>query len=72
MLATFTFLSGCVLLWSGATPAAPGRLDLVDRPLPLGLVEASHFIGSVVGVGLLVLPQGWRAASTRPTTCRRR
>ena len=43
---------------SGATPASPGRLDLLDRVLPLGVIEASHFIGSVAGAGLLVLSQG--------------
>ena len=58
LLAAFTFLSGLVLLASGATPAAPGRLDLLDRLLPLGVVEASHFVGSVAGAGLLVLSQG--------------
>lgn len=58
LLAAFTFLSGLVLLASGATPAAPGRLDLLSRLLPLGVVEASHFVGSVAGAGLLVLSQG--------------
>jgi phosphatidylglycerol lysyltransferase len=58
VLAAVSFLSGSILLWSGATPAAPGRLDLVDRVLPLGVVEGSHFIGSVAGAGLLVLSQG--------------
>ena len=43
---------------SGATPAAPGRLDLLDRLLPLGVIETSHFLGSVAGAGLLVLSQG--------------
>ena len=58
VLAVVSFLSGCVLLWSGATPAAPGRLDLVSRILPLGVVEVSHFTGSIAGAGLLVLSQG--------------
>ncbi len=58
VLAAVSFLSGSILLWSGATPAAPGRLDMVDRVLPLGVVEGSHFIGSVAGAGLLVLSQG--------------
>ena len=47
-----------MLLVSGATPAAPGRLDLLDRLLPLGVIETSHFVGSVAGAGLLVLSQG--------------
>ena len=31
VLAVFTFLAGVVLLFSGATPAAAGRLELLDR-----------------------------------------
>jgi phosphatidylglycerol lysyltransferase len=58
LLAVFTFLAGVVLLFSGATPAAAGRLRLLDRVLPLEVIEASHFVGSVVGAGLLVLSQG--------------
>ena len=58
VLAMFTFLSGVVLLASGATPAAAGRLGLLNRVLPLGLIELSHFAGSVVGAALLVLSQG--------------
>ncbi len=58
LLSLLTFAAGVVLLASGATPASPGRLDLLDRLLPLGLVEASHFLGSVAGAGLLVLSQG--------------
>ena len=57
-LAAFTFLSGVVLLLSGATPASPGRLSLVHRLLPLGIIETSHFLGSVAGAGLLILSQG--------------
>ncbi len=58
VLAASTFLSGLVLLLSGATPASPGRLDLLDRLLPLGVIETSHFLGSVAGAGLLVLSHG--------------
>ena len=49
---------GAILLFSGATPAAPGRLELLDRVLPLGVIEASHFTGSVAGAALLLLSQG--------------
>jgi phosphatidylglycerol lysyltransferase len=58
ILAIFTFLAGAGLLFSGATPAAPGRLALLDQFLPLGVVEASHFLGSIVGTGLLLVSQG--------------
>lgn len=57
-LAAFTFLAGIVLLFSGATPASPGRLDLVNRLFPLGVIETSHFLGSIAGAGLLVLSHG--------------
>ncbi|HEY7598561.1 MAG TPA: phosphatidylglycerol lysyltransferase domain-containing protein, partial [Candidatus Limnocylindrales bacterium] len=58
VLAAFTFLAGLVLLFSGATPAAEGRLRLLHRALPLGVIETSHFIGSLVGTALLLLSQG--------------
>jgi len=57
VLAIFTFLAGVVLLFSGATPAAQGRLALLDRLLPLGIIEASHFMGSIAGAALLLLSQ---------------
>jgi phosphatidylglycerol lysyltransferase len=58
LLSVFTFLAGVVLLFSGATPAAVGRLAWLDRIFPLGVVEASHFAGSIVGAALLLLSQG--------------
>ncbi len=58
LLAVFTFIGGLVLLFSGATPAAAGRLALLDRVLPLGVIETSHFVGSLVGAALLLLSQG--------------
>jgi phosphatidylglycerol lysyltransferase len=58
LLAFFTFLSGVMLLFSGATPAATGRLELLDAFLPLGVIEVSHFLGSVAGAVLLILSQG--------------
>jgi phosphatidylglycerol lysyltransferase len=57
-LSALTFIAGAVLLFSGATPAAPGRLAWLSGWLPLGVIEASHFAGSVIGAVLLVLSQG--------------
>ena len=58
VLSIFTFLAGLVLLLSGATPAAPGRLSALASVIPLGVIEVSHFTGSVVGAALLVLSHG--------------
>jgi phosphatidylglycerol lysyltransferase len=58
VLAVFTFIAGIILLFSGATPAAAGRLALLDRVLPLGVIEASHFLSSIAGAALLLLSQG--------------
>ena len=58
VLAIFTFLSGVVLLISGATPAATGRLEMLHAFIPLGVIELSHFLSSVAGAALLILSQG--------------
>jgi phosphatidylglycerol lysyltransferase len=50
-----SFLSGALLLFSGATPAIDERLAFLDRFLPLPVLEISHLAGSVVGLGLLIL-----------------
>lgn len=55
LLALSVFVAGAVLLASGATPAEHGRLSLLRPVIPLPIVEASHFLGSVAGVVLLVL-----------------
>lgn len=52
------FVSGVVLLSSGATPAMEDRLLALERLLPLSTVEASHFLGSIAGVSLLILARG--------------
>jgi phosphatidylglycerol lysyltransferase len=56
--AVVTFIAGVVLLFSGATPAAEGRLAALNRVLPLGALETSHFLGSVTGAALLLLSHG--------------
>lgn len=58
LLAVFVFLAGALLLFSGATPAARGRISWLNEFLPLAVTETSHFLGSVVGVGLLVVSHG--------------
>ncbi|MGE0043676.1 MAG: bifunctional lysylphosphatidylglycerol flippase/synthetase MprF [Vicinamibacterales bacterium] len=58
LLAALCFAGGAVLLFSGATPAEAGRLAILHRWLPLPLVEASHFAGSLAGIGLILLSHG--------------
>lgn len=58
LLAFACFISGVVLLISGAWPAEPRRLQWLAHVLPLGVLEASHFIGSIIGVVLLLLARG--------------
>ncbi len=56
--AAVTFLAGVVLLFSGALPAAPTRLAWLGRLLPLPVMEAGHFLGSLVGAALLLVARG--------------
>lgn len=53
VLSGAVFLAGATLLLTGALPVAPGRLENV----PLPVLEASRFRGSVAGTVLLIL--GW-------------
>jgi phosphatidylglycerol lysyltransferase len=52
------FVSGAVLLVSGATPAIDVRLRELHRMVPLPVLELSHLVGSVVGLGLLIVARG--------------
>jgi phosphatidylglycerol lysyltransferase len=55
ILAVTTFISGVILLFSGALPAARGRMVWLRDLLPLPAIEFSHFLGSLTGAGLLIL-----------------
>ena len=58
VLAFTSFVAGAILLFSGALPAAHGRLAWLKDILPLPAIEISHFLGSLVGAGLLILARG--------------
>ncbi|MGH7531709.1 MAG: bifunctional lysylphosphatidylglycerol flippase/synthetase MprF, partial [Gemmatimonadales bacterium] len=60
VLSVGVFLGGVVLLLSGATPAARARLTLLSHWVPLAVIEVSHFLGSLIGFGLIVLAWGLR------------
>jgi phosphatidylglycerol lysyltransferase len=58
VMAGAAFVSGALLLFSGAVPAAAGRLEAVHRLLALPVIEASHFLASLAGAALLLLAHG--------------
>jgi phosphatidylglycerol lysyltransferase len=58
VLSLATFIAGAVLLFSGALPGVGGRLTWLKDFLPLPVIEISHFLGSLVGVGMLLLARG--------------
>jgi len=58
LLAVTTYIGGAILLLSGAVPARQSRLDVLQRLVPLAVMELSHFLGSLVGLGLVILAGG--------------
>ncbi|HCL3278981.1 TPA: bifunctional lysylphosphatidylglycerol flippase/synthetase MprF [Pseudomonas aeruginosa] len=60
ILAILVFLSGVVLLFSGATPAIDTRLEHLGFLIPHRLIDASHLVASLIGVLCLLLAQGLR------------
>lgn len=51
------FISGAVLLFSGSLPAEAPRLHWLRGVVPLPVLEASHLLGSLLGLGLMILAQ---------------
>lgn len=57
-LAALTAIGGMLLLVSGVTPATREAQEWLSLRVPLSLVEASHFLGSVAGLLLLFVARG--------------
>jgi phosphatidylglycerol lysyltransferase len=57
-IGAFTLVLAAVLIFSGVTPIGEAPLNLVAAWLPLPLVEGAHFLGSVLGVVLLLVARG--------------
>lgn len=60
LFAVLVFVSGLLLLVSGATPAIATRTEWLITVVPLGVIEVSHFSGSLVGIALLLVADGLR------------
>ncbi|TWT38353.1 bifunctional lysylphosphatidylglycerol flippase/synthetase MprF [Blastopirellula retiformator] len=58
LLAFAAFIAGVVLLLSGNTPGIGERITTLKHYIPLSFLEASHFLGSVAGVALLLTARG--------------
>lgn len=56
--AALTVLAGVWMLISGVTPATNAATVTLQTHVPLPLVEASHFLGSIIGVLLLICTKG--------------
>lgn len=52
------FISGAILLFSGALPSEVSRMQWLHHFVPLPVIEMSHFFASLVGAALLVLANG--------------
>ncbi len=53
MLAAFTLVIGVMLMLSGVLPPTLEAADLLALKVPLPIVEASHFLGSVAGIAMI-------------------
>jgi phosphatidylglycerol lysyltransferase len=59
LMAALSLVAGVWLMVSGVTPfTEDAREMLAALNVPLPLIEASHFLGSVAGLGLLLLARG--------------
>jgi len=58
LLAALTLVGGAILLFSGVTPGESGRMHWLYNFLPLPVLEISHFLGSLVGAGLMIVAWG--------------
>lgn len=57
-LAIVTFVTGSMLVISGATPAFERRIDVLQTFLPLWVLESSQLLSSLFGVLLLFVARG--------------
>ncbi|SOC45941.1 phosphatidylglycerol lysyltransferase [Rhizobium subbaraonis] len=58
LISTFALLLGAMLIFSSVVPTPDADLDFLEGLLPLPLVEAAHFLSSLLGLGLLVTSRG--------------
>ncbi len=60
LFALIVFVAGIMLLATGASPTMSGRMQALAEVIPLGVIELSHFLGSIAGLLLLLVAWGLR------------
>lgn len=58
LVAALSFLCGAMLIFSGVIPTPVVDLEWLGSLLPLQLIEAAHFLSSLLGLGLVVAARG--------------
>ncbi len=58
VMASLVFMSGAILVLSGATPGVDSRLAWLTRVVPITVIDLSHLLASAAGVALLLLARG--------------
>jgi len=58
LLSALTLVTGVIMLVSGSLPATSEASEFLANHVPLPLVEASHFLGSIIGLALLFVARG--------------
>jgi phosphatidylglycerol lysyltransferase len=58
LLAVLVLVAGSILLFTGSLPGAVTQSRWLGRGAPLSFVEASHFLGSLLGMALVLLARG--------------
>ncbi|TDU32200.1 phosphatidylglycerol lysyltransferase [Panacagrimonas perspica] len=58
LMAALTLIVGTMLLMSGVTPATVEATTLLALHVPLPVVEAAHFLGSIAGLAMLFVARG--------------
>ena len=60
LFALIVFVAGIMLLATGASPTIASRMQALAEVVPLGVIELSHFLGSIAGLLLLLVAWGLR------------
>jgi phosphatidylglycerol lysyltransferase len=60
LFALMVFAAGIIMLASSAAPNITERMEALTDVVPLGVIEISHFLGSIAGLLLLLVAWGLR------------